>query len=381
MKARTACLTALVIASGGAPESAAQEPPRWQLSAEPSLEIGVVEGRPAYQLYGAISSVRLDDGRIVVLNAGSHELRIYDADGRILGAVGREGEGPGEFRSPVRLYRLGRDSVMVYDRGNARFSVHTVDGTFVRTEPAPLGPGRFPYDEWLYDRSWIDGPPLGRGRGPVRAAVDGLPEPDREIGYRYVKVSPQGHLWVRRPGPQDSPVTWTIYDLDARAVGRITTPARFDIHEIGRDYLLGTGRDALDVEYIRLYRLTGAEDVPVRTIADADPSREGGADAAGSERASRSAARQRVLGAMRGTVRMLATHQEIFYSSGNRSYTTDLDQLEDWAPPEELLVRVARASPRGWTALIIEPESGLMCGMSYGAHVPVGWPAGRVICQ
>lgn len=35
----------------------------WMLS-EPTLEIGVVEGDPNYELHQAISSVRLPDGRI-----------------------------------------------------------------------------------------------------------------------------------------------------------------------------------------------------------------------------------------------------------------------------------------------------------------------------
>src|SRR5690606_18121351 len=112
--------------------SPAQEPPRWTLSAEPVVQIGVVEGDPRYQLFNAFSSTRLDDGRIAVLNAGSQELRFYGADGRFLDAVGRKGGGPGEFVMPRRLYRVGRDSLMIYDYGNARFSIHTLDGTFVR---------------------------------------------------------------------------------------------------------------------------------------------------------------------------------------------------------------------------------------------------------
>jgi hypothetical protein len=39
-------------------------------------------------------------------------------------------------------------------------------------------------------------------------------------------------------------------------LGDIETPGRFRIFEIGEDYLLGTSRDELGVETIRLYRLT-----------------------------------------------------------------------------------------------------------------------------
>src|SRR5690606_29801945 len=164
--------------------SAMQEPPRWTLSAEPVVKIGVVEGDPRYQLFDAVSSALLDDGRIAVLNAGSHELRFYGADGRFLAAVGRKGGGPGEFAAPGRLYRVGRDSLMIYDRGNTRFSIHTLDGTFVRTEPA-VHNRLFAYDEWLYNRHWIDGPALGRGRAPVRAASDRRPRHVDRLRHRH----------------------------------------------------------------------------------------------------------------------------------------------------------------------------------------------------
>src|SRR5690606_39225351 len=70
-----------------------------------------------------------------------------------------------------------------------------------------------------------------RRRAFVRAAVDRLPPPDSKVGYRYVRVSPQGHLWVRQPGRPDGPVDWIVYDLEARPIGRVTTPAGFQIHE------------------------------------------------------------------------------------------------------------------------------------------------------
>ncbi len=371
MKARAALLGTMAVAWGLPPDGVAQEPPEWRLSAEPLLQIGVVEGEHEYQLFNAVSSVRLDDGRIAVLNAGTHELRIYDAEGRIAGIEGREGNGPGEFAVPVRLYRVGRDSLMVYDRGNVRFSVHTLDGTFVRTERAVHERGRSAYDEWLYDRSWIDGPTLGRGRGPVRAAIEKLPEPDAKVAYRYVKVSPQGHLWVRQPGRPGAAVAWIVYDLAARPIGRMTTPAKFEIHEIGRDYVLGSGRDELDVEYIQLFALAGAEHAPAHSFADADT--------AGAPQPR--PVPDDLLREMRGTLRQLATRQEMFYSNGNFTYAGDVEQLEDWLAPEELLVRIVNAGPREWTGLIIDRRTGVICGMSMGAFAPVGWVPGTVTCQ
>lgn len=103
----------------------------WELSAAPLLEIGVAEGDSLYQFFIVSGVHRLTDGRIVVANYGSRELRFYDSAGRFLTAVGREGEGPGEFRSLSRIDFLG-DTLFVSDDGTYRVSVFTAEGAFVR---------------------------------------------------------------------------------------------------------------------------------------------------------------------------------------------------------------------------------------------------------
>src|SRR5688572_30610366 len=92
----------------------AQQPPEWRLSARPILQIGEVEGEPEYQLFKAVSSLRLDDGRLVVLNASSNQVRIYDQQGKFIRAIGRKGAGPSEFSIPVRVYRVGADTLQVF---------------------------------------------------------------------------------------------------------------------------------------------------------------------------------------------------------------------------------------------------------------------------
>src|SRR5687768_7405175 len=57
----------------------AQQPPVWRVSARPTLQIGEADGDSAYLFHKAVSSLRLADGRIVVLNSGSNQLRIFDA--------------------------------------------------------------------------------------------------------------------------------------------------------------------------------------------------------------------------------------------------------------------------------------------------------------
>ncbi len=104
----------------------------WRLSDEPTVTIGVMEGPEEYQLYRARWALKLADGRIVVQNSGTSELRFYDSEGRYLSATGREGSGPGEFQEMGEVWQLG-DSLVVHDFGLARVSVFDSEGGFARS--------------------------------------------------------------------------------------------------------------------------------------------------------------------------------------------------------------------------------------------------------
>jgi hypothetical protein len=61
------------------------------------LRIGKIEGERPY-LFGTITNViPVADGHIWVLDGQNSELRLFDATGRFVKAVGRTGQGPGEF--------------------------------------------------------------------------------------------------------------------------------------------------------------------------------------------------------------------------------------------------------------------------------------------
>lgn len=122
----------IVIVENG-PDGAWPEDEAWRLSAAPILEIGVFEGEDVYQLHGVVQAARLSDGRLVVANAGTHELRFYDADGRHLRSVGGEGGGPGEFRGIRALDRAAGDTILAWDWDAVRLSVFAPDGEFVRS--------------------------------------------------------------------------------------------------------------------------------------------------------------------------------------------------------------------------------------------------------
>ena len=120
----------IAIVENGEPIWAAGE--GWRVLEEPAVDIGVLDGDPVYQLFDARDAARLASGEIVIANRGTQELRFYDAAGRFLRSAGREGEGPGEFRSLVSV-AVVEDSIFAYDIRLNRISVFESTGRFVRS--------------------------------------------------------------------------------------------------------------------------------------------------------------------------------------------------------------------------------------------------------
>lgn len=116
---------------------------RWTVAAEPSLRIGTVEGDSMRQFTRVTDGVRLDDGRIIVADAGARQLRAFGPEGVFLWKQGRAGGGPGEYVGLSDVVRLGGDTVAILDRRARRLTVLGSDGTMGRSVPvdAPLPAG------------------------------------------------------------------------------------------------------------------------------------------------------------------------------------------------------------------------------------------------
>ena len=354
------------------PQDAAPSAARqWTFSAEPDLRIGVAEGDPSYEFHKLVSAVTLPDSGVAVLNAGSHELRFYDAAGRFVRSIGAQGGGPGEFQNPVRLY-LFHDTLAIFDHGASRLSLHRVDGEFITTRPLVRQTGTLQWDEWLYDMSWIDGPALGRGKTAVKRAVERLPLPDTSEGYRYVRVTPHGHLWVRQPAASNAVNrVWHVHDLTGAQIAQVQIPINLELLETGADHVLARARDSLGVEYLQRHRLqTDLSSMAPHAFADESPIQTSSVDS--------TAVRE-----LRVALRMLNGAQEVYYSdpASNYKYADDHQKLRDYQPPEGVEVRIVFGHTTGWTAVAMHRPTKTMCGMAIGTTPPVGWLPGRVMCM
>lgn len=111
----------------------------WRIIEE--LRIGSLDAEGP-EAFARVPSFTVDDaGRIWVLESQAGELRGFDPSGRHIRTIGRAGEGPGEFRQPLRVDISPEGEFWVMDLGNARLSIFGADGELERT--VPFGGGFF----------------------------------------------------------------------------------------------------------------------------------------------------------------------------------------------------------------------------------------------
>lgn len=348
----------------------------WRIGAEPALSIGEVDGADPY-LLDISDMLRMPDGRIIVADGVSRELRAFDTLGIHLATWGGAGEGPGEFRNLIRIDRWPGDSLVArWSQGN-RLTVFDSQGNYGRVfgmqdrvrifvetvlpgglilasrsvtsetsqdglsrsrsiyeirgpEGGPGPPiGSFLGSEWysppVDDGVMVIGIPYSRDvvgvpwgddvivssndtyeirvyttdgtlrrivrrehdlipttpahlDAYVERLVSGSPEPERAArrreeqeeyrdvrlpdthpAFRSVLADELNHLWVQEytlPGEAGPNPVWTVFDPEGRVLGFLETPAGLFIHQIGEDYILGSARDELGVEYVQVWSLS-----------------------------------------------------------------------------------------------------------------------------
>lgn len=78
--------------------------------------------------------VASEDGTIYWLMQGPSVIKAYAADGTWLRNIGREGDGPGEFRDG--MFGISGEKLFIQDPNNTRLTIFDTTGTFVQSFPS-----------------------------------------------------------------------------------------------------------------------------------------------------------------------------------------------------------------------------------------------------
>jgi len=84
----------------------------------------------------------------------------------------------------------------------------------------------------------------------------GNPMPKTIPAYTALLVDSEGNTWAKRFSPPGQLGNrWGVFGRDGEFLGHMVLPKELKVFEIGADYILGSVRDSLYVEQVRLYRL------------------------------------------------------------------------------------------------------------------------------
>lgn len=256
-------LGACEAASSGSASGADAPIPVWTLAEQPRVDIGGASADGPAMFFGAMSATRLSDGRIVVGDGGSSELRIFGPDGRHLRTTGGKGSGPGEFSYLTWVGRFAGDSILAYDESTRRLAAYGPSGDLAGTVSLSLpDTPRFPVMVGVFE----DGRLLARpgfdrrfGRGERRDTVPFL---------IYARTGERADTIVTHPGTErffvatpEWATQWEVgfgRDAFAAVAGDLAVIGSSDRHEVGLFDAAG-----------RLVQRLRA-DVPATPVAEAD---------------------------------------------------------------------------------------------------------------
>jgi len=233
--------------------------PAWQAGKAWSVDstlvtIGTTEGAPGQQLHQVAGAVRLADGTLVIANGGSRQILRYDSTGTFLGATGREGSGPGEFRALSWIGRLRGDSLATWDRGVNRVTIFTPTGTYSRDYKPTLPANSIDLDlTSLHAKGLLAGDRIVLTRGASFASADGTAGVQRQPATAWILDSAGKAITSLGPFPGEA-----IFLAPGKTPGSITrTPI-----PLGAATIFAVGSEMVhvvdtDVFAVRMYGTDG----------------------------------------------------------------------------------------------------------------------------
>jgi hypothetical protein len=157
--------------------------PRW--TAQEDLRIG--QSADPQQNFEAVGDITVSPGGIIyAVIPGESRVRVYDASGRLVQLIGKNGPAPGEFLLPYRVGSAG-NQLWVFDIISQKVTLFQPTGAFsILLEPFARVPRELPDTLIAFQTLLADGSTLAR----IRPAAE--PLPGVQISVPLVRIQQTG---------------------------------------------------------------------------------------------------------------------------------------------------------------------------------------------
>lgn len=178
------------------------------------LEIYATSDRSGSLRFGTHTSADLHDGALYIGHGREYEIEVYRPDGALSRLIRRETDAQPATEAIPRLLEWAEEEV-------------------AETGAPPEALVEF------------------------RREVESEPHAQTLPFYSDLVVDELGGVWVERYRPRwaEGPHEWDVFDSEGGWLGTLQLRAGLEVHEIGRDYVLGVWQDEFDVEHVQLYAL------------------------------------------------------------------------------------------------------------------------------
>jgi len=111
--------------------------PKWGEEQRIRLELITILGNNEssdenYLFYRPMDVTMDQHDNIYILDRGNYRIQKFDKSDKYLKTIGRQGQGPGEFRGPQKIGMINKDLLYVADRENLRVEIFDSDGKRIK---------------------------------------------------------------------------------------------------------------------------------------------------------------------------------------------------------------------------------------------------------
>ena len=199
-----------------------------------------VNGKPRSLAVDSEDAVYLLDRQVPVI-------RKYGADGSFIHDIGREGGGPGEYKSPGAIAVLPDDRLIVRDPENGRITIYSVDGEYLKQLWYPggfntsrrlyldtagfayslvlLNYGTAPWD-WIFGLAKVDS---------AEGILDTVPAPTWD--YEPPQITASRENSSSSDNVPFSPEDYWSFSPLGYMIGGLSTDYRVDLYRVGEPVL------------------------------------------------------------------------------------------------------------------------------------------------